>query len=136
MKIRINNIGAEKAVYIGKPPKNADLEVSIVKYHPNRYYGELETYIKDGWKDCGSYVESQGNNPGIILDKNLFNRPEGNYVIASLKYNKKEDCTELTSVCDRLLHIENEDKEDFWEVYRLADNEMIQRFSNEQENSI
>ena len=57
MKIRINNIGAEKAAYLGKPPKDADLNVSIVKYHPNRYYGELETYIKDGWKDCGSYIE-------------------------------------------------------------------------------
>jgi len=130
MKIRINNIGAEKAAYLGKPPKDADLNVSIVKYHPNRYYGELETYIKDGWKDCGSYIESQGN-PGIILDKNLFNSSETNYVIASLKYNSKEDCIELTSVGDRLLYIENEDKENFWEVYRLADKEMMQRFSNE-----
>ena len=133
MKIRINNIGAEKAAYIGKPPKDADLNVSIVKYHPNRYYGELETYIKDGWKDCGSYIESQCN-PGIILDKNLFNRPETNYVIASLRYDKKVDCTELTSVGDMLLYIENEDKENFWEVYRLADKEIMKRFSNEQED--
>jgi len=129
MKIRINNIGAEKAAYIGKPPKDADLNVSIVKYHANRYYGELETYIKDGWKDCGSYIESQGLG---TIHKNCFDNPETNYVIASLKYNKKEDYTELTSVADRLLYIENEDKEDFWEVYRLADKEMMRRFSNEQ----
>ena len=133
MKIRINNIGAEKAAYIGKPPKDADLNVSIVKYHPNRYYGELETYTKDGWKDCGSYIESQCN-PSIILDKNLFNNPETNYVIASLRYDKKGDYTKLTSVCDRLLYIENEDKDNFWEVYRLADKEMMRRFCcNEQD---
>ena len=128
MKIRINNIGAEKAVYIGEPPKDADLHVSIVKYHPNRYYGELETYLKDGWEDCGSYIESQGL---MTIDKNCFCGPETKYGIASLKYDNKEDCVVLTSVGDRLLYIENEDKENFWEVYRLADREMMRRFSHE-----
>jgi len=127
MKIRINNIGAEKAAYFGKPPEDADLHVDIVKYHPNRYYGELENYIKDGWKDCGTYIKCKCGS----IDKNCFDNPETNYVIASLKYNKKEDYTELTSVSDRLLYIENEDKENFWEVYRLADKEMVKRFSHE-----
>jgi hypothetical protein len=128
MKIRINNIGAEKAAYIGKPPKDADLNVSIVKYHANRYYGELETYIKDGWEDKGTYIKCKCGS----IDKNCFYNPETNYVVASLRYNKQEDCTELTSVGDRLLYIEKEDKENFWEVYRLADKEIMKRFSNEQ----
>jgi len=128
MKIRINNIGAEKAAYIGESPKDADLHASIVKYHANAYYGELETYIKDGWEDRGDGVHH--NN--VSISKECFKNKETNYVVASLKYNKNENCTELTSVGDRLLYIENEDKESFWEVYRLADKEMMRRFSNEQ----
>ena len=130
MKIRINNIGAEKAAYIGEPPEDADLHVDIVKYHPNRYYGELEAYLKDGWEDRGDGVYHNH----VSISKECFKNKETNYVVASLKYNKKEDCTELTSVCDRLLYIENEDKENFWEVYRLADKEMMKRISNEQDN--
>ena len=137
MKIRINNIGAEKAAYIGKPPKDADLNVSIVKYHPNRYYGELENYLKDGWKDCVldgiDFIKRKNGRGSVSISKKCFQNKETNYVIAFLKYEKDGGSTQLTSVGDRLLYIENEDKKDFWEVYRLADKEMMRRFCcNEQ----
>ena len=49
-------------------------------------------------------------------------------MIAFLKYNKKEGVAELTSVGDRLLYIEQEDKKDFWEVYKIADAKLSELF--------
>ena len=129
MKVRINSIGAEQTAYLGKKPEDALYNISIVKYHPNRYYGELENYLKNGWKDCGDHVKST-NKPcnNISIGKECFQNKETNYVIAFLKYNKKEGVAELTSVGGRLLYIEQEDKKDFWEVYKIADAKLSELF--------
>ena len=47
------------------------------------------------------------------------------YVIAWLKYDKKDECCDLESVGPRLLHLSDEDKKDFFEVYKIADLKMI-----------
>ena len=129
MKVSINNIGAEPIAYIGKRFEKPKYELSIVKYHPNKYYGELENYLKDGWEDCGDHVKST-NKPynNISIGKECFQNKETNYVIAFLKYNNKEGVAELTSVGDRLLYIEEEDKKDFWEVYKIADRKLTELF--------
>ena len=129
MKIRINSIGAEQTAYLGKKPEDALYNISIVKYHPNRYYGELENYLNNGWKDCGDHIKSTDkpfNN--ISIGKECFKNKETNYVIAFLKYEKDGGSTQLTSVGDRLLYIEEEDKKDFWEVYKIADRKITELF--------
>lgn len=128
MKIRINSIGAEQTAYLGKKPEDALYNISIVKYHPNRYYGELQNYINDGWEDCGYFVRDKDHKGSVSIDKECFEGEETNYVIAFLKYNKKEGATELTSVGDRLLYIDAEDKKDFWQVYQIADAKIAELF--------
>jgi hypothetical protein len=132
MKVRINNIGAESVTYIGKRFEEPRYECSIVKYHPNRYYGELENYLKDGWEDRGGDIYH--NN--VSIDKKCFEGKETNYVIAFLKYNKDGGYTELESVCDRLLYIEENEKKDFFEVYKIADRMIIEKVDkDEKQNS-
>ena len=133
MKIRINSIGAEQTAYLGKKPEGAEYDISIVKYHPNRYYGELENYLKDGWKDCGDFIKDKDYKGSVSIDKKCFEGKESSYVIAFLKYNKEEGVTELTSVGDRLLYIEEEDKKDFWEVYKIADRKLL-KLADKDEN--
>lgn len=128
MKIRINSIGAEQTAYLGKKPEDALYNISIVKYHPNRYYGELENYLKDGWKDCGDFIKDKDYKGSVSIDKKCFEGKESSYVIAFLKYDKKNGATQLTSVGDRLLYIEEEDKKDFWEVYKIADAKLTELF--------
>lgn len=128
MKIRINSIGAEQTAYLGKKPEDALYDISIVKYHPNRYYGELENYLNNGWEDCGDFVRDKDHKGSVSIDKKCFEGKETSYVIAFLKYNKKEGATELTSVGDRLLYIDAEDKKDFWQVYKIADAKLTELF--------
>jgi hypothetical protein len=119
MRVRINNIGAARV---------AEYELSIVKYHPNRYYGELENYLKDGWEDRGSDIYC--NN--ISINKKCFKYNESNYTIAYLRYDSKEDCTRLESVGDRLLYIEEEERKDFFEVYKIADRMLMEQVDRDE----
>jgi len=128
MKVRINNIGAEPVAYIGKAPKNAEYELSIVKYHPNRYYGELENYLKDGWVEEGNVITQKNAS----ISKSFFQIKETNYVIAYLKYDFKEQCASLESVGDRLLYIEEDEKKDFFEVYKIADRMILEKVEKDE----
>jgi hypothetical protein len=132
MKIRINSIGAEPAAYLSKRFEKPKHECAIVKYHPNRYYGELENYINHGWVDCGDFVRDKDHKGSVSISKKCFEGKETNYVIAFLKYSEKEGVTELTSVGDRLLYIEEEDKKDFWEVYKIADRKLLELVDKEE----
>lgn len=135
MKIRINSIGAEQTAYLGKKPEDADYDISIVKYHPNRYYGELENYLNNGWEDCGDFIRDKDHKGSVSLSKKWFESKETNYVIAFLKYEKEGEVTQLTSIGDRLLYIEEEDKKDFWEVYKIADRKLLELAYKDGENS-
>lgn len=115
MDIRINNIGTKPVKYLGN--QKDEFSVAIVKFHDNRYYGLLDGYLKDGWKDMGSYIEHNE----MTISKNNFEDKETFYTIAFLKLHKNEKETELKSIGDRLLYIDSKDKEDFFEVYKNAD---------------
>jgi hypothetical protein len=128
MKVRINNIGAEPIAYLGKKPEGHQYECSIIKYHPNRYWGELENYLKDGWKDEGDYIESES----LSINKNCFKNKETNYVIAFLRYDSHEGTTKLESVSDRLLYIEENEKKDFFKVYEIADTMIMERVDKDE----
>jgi hypothetical protein len=129
MKVRINNIGAEPITYLGKKPEGHQYECAIIKYHPNRYWGELENYLKDGWKDEGTHIESDN----LSISKECFKNKETNYVIAFLRYDPKEQqCTRLESVGDRLLYIEKEEKKDFFDVYEIADRMIMEKVEKDE----
>jgi hypothetical protein len=128
MKVRINNIGAEPVTYIGKRFEEPRYECSIVKYHPNRYYGELENYLKDGWEDRGSLIYH--NN--VSIDKKCFEGKEKNYVIAFLRYDPKEQCNRLETVGDRLLYIEEYERIYFFEVYKIADRMILEKVEKDE----
>ena len=119
MRVRINNIGATRV---------AEYELSIIKYHPNRYYGELESYLKDGWEDKGAYIKCRCGS----IDKSCFEEKETNYVIAFLRYDSKENCTRLESVGDRLLYIEEGERKDFFEVYKIADRVLMEQVDRDE----
>jgi len=138
MKVRINSIGAEQTVYLSKKPEDHQYDISIVKYYPNRYYGELENYINNGWEECVldgvDFIRDKDHKGSVSISKKCFEGKESSYVIAFLKYDKENGVAELTSVGDRLLYIEEEDKKDFWEVYKIADrklNELAEKEKNE-----
>jgi len=128
MKVRINSIGAEPTVYLGKPPEGSEYNLSIIKYHPNRYYGELENYLKDGWEDKGTYIKCKCGS----IDKNCFEGKETNYVIAFLRYDPKEQCTRLETVGDRLLYIEEYERIYFFEVYKIADKMILEKVEKDE----
>jgi hypothetical protein len=128
MKVRINNIGAEPVAYISKRFEEPKHECSIVKYHPNRYYGELENYLKDGWEDKGAYIKCKCGS----IDKNCFEGKETNYVIAFLRYDFKEQCIRLETVGDRLLYIEKDEKKDFFDVYEIADRMLMEKVEKDE----
>jgi len=116
MKIRIDNIGAQPPTYIGKPPKDVDNRLVIVKYYPNPKYGKLQEYIDDGWENDGDYVRKDM----CSIHKNCFEGQENNIVIAYLTYSTKEEDTFLETVGERVLDLSLEDRETFFEVYALA----------------
>jgi len=128
MKVRINNIGAEPIAYLGKKPEGHQYECAIVKYHPNKYYGMLEQYLKDGWKDNVDYISHKNVNIG----KSCFLGKETNYVIAFLRYDNDDCTTKLESVCDRLLYIEEDEKKDFFEVYKIADRMILEKVEKDE----
>jgi hypothetical protein len=131
MKVRINSIGAEPTAYLVKPPEGSEYNLSIIKYHPNRYYGMLEQYLKDGWKDIGTHLYTSKPNH-CSISKTCFLNKETNYVIAFLRYDPKEQCTRLETVGDRLLYIEEDEKKDFFEVYKIADRMIIEKVEKDE----
>jgi hypothetical protein len=114
MNIRINNIGAVSTKYDG---------FHIVKYMPNDLYGKLEEYLKDGWEDDGDFVVK----PQMSVDKNCFSNKENQYVVAFLKYEQNNYCTRIESVRDRLLDLSKQERDDFWEVYEIADRKICEK---------
>lgn len=126
MNIRINNIGARPAVYLGKAPEDAHLHVHIVKYNVNEKYGKLEEYLKDGWEDQGRCI----CKPQMSIDKNCFLDKEYLYTVAYLNYEEDNYFTRLESVGERLLELSKEERNDFWEVYEIANRKLLEIVDN------
>jgi hypothetical protein len=122
VNIRINNIGAMPVGYIGNAPKVSEHECSIVRYYPNEYYGKLEEFLADGWEDKGSYISSNSAS----IDKKCFEGKETHYVIAFLRHDKNTHTAVLTTVGDRLLDLNDKEEKDFFKVYRLATQNLLE----------
>lgn len=109
-------------------------EGSFVKYAHNQYFGRLQQYLDEGWTDQGDYIQCREKYFGTIA-KSLFNMEETNYTIGFLKHNEKEDNFQLTSVGDRILivMVDKKDRDDFYEVYMLAEKKMMELTHREKE---
>lgn len=127
MKIRINNIGTKPLRYIGEEPH--EYELDIVHYYPNSYYGKLNDYIANGWEY--SHSNTCLTKDTRTIGVSMFDREELCSSIASIDWSPKEECTELTSVGERILGLSEEDRKDFFEVYKIASDKMREKF-NEQ----
>ena len=130
MKIRINNIGARKPAYIGSPPADAHLRLSIVQYYPCQYYGKLEEYLADGWQyiDEGTRLK-KGN---CAISKSFFDKEELLMSIADITYDPSEGCTDLETVGERVLNLSKQNREDFFEVYEIAARKLREACSDEE----
>ena len=114
IKIRLNNIGYKC--------DQDSLTGEFVRYYENKDYDTLEEKLANGWEDKDEYITKgcYSISKGLV-DKSL---PECQYVVAWLKYHEDECVCDLESVGDRLLDLSPEEREDFFEVYRVADMRM------------
>ena len=100
-----------------------DDRYEIIKWYPNQYYNQLRPYLLDGWYIKEGFVCKDRTR----IDRNAFDNKESCIVIGWLELNTKEPDVNLVSVGSRLLSLEATDRQDFWEVYELA-NQKLQRF--------
>ena len=119
MQIRINNIEC----------RLRDDRYEIIKWYPNPYYNELRAYLLDGWYIKEGYVCRDRTS----IDRKLFDKKESCIVIGWLELNHKEPDVNLLSVGSRLLNLDLTDRQDFWEVYELA-NQKLQHSMTANEN--
>lgn len=116
IKIRINQVEFRN---------NCNTNPSIDKgefliWEPCSYYGKYDEYIKDGFLEKDGYLRKDRSNISV----KFFDMKEICYVIALLKYDKREWCCDLESVGPRLLDLTEEQRKDFFEVYAIADKKM------------
>ena len=114
INIRIDNIGFRY--------KEDSISGEFVKYYKNADYDTLEEKYANGWEDKdenitkGCYSISKG-----LVNKSL---PECNYVVAWLEYDQGERSCDLQTIGNRLLDLSRDEREDFFEIYRIADRRM------------
>ena len=122
IKIRINNI--EFRNNCNTNPSFGRGEFLV--WEPCSYYGKYDEYIKDGFVEKDGFLRKDRSNISV----KFFDMKETCYVIAWLKYDEREGCCDLESVGPRLLHLSDEDRKDFFEVYKIADEKMTEVNSN------
>lgn len=119
MEFRSNNIGILPVFSSENEP--IDQTLCIVKYHPNRYFGEMENYISSGWKDCQEYLEFRGHR----IPKETFLHKESHYALAFVCLNEGEESPRLESVEDRPAYIDESDYGDFFKAYQRANLHLV-----------
>lgn len=119
IKVRINNIEC----------RFSQGRYEIVKFQPNQYYQKQEEYIADGWKLEGGFFRKNRTS----ISSSLFNLPETCYTIVTLKYNRGEGCCDMTTVGNRLLELDKNDRDIFFKVYELAEKMIFEEEEKEDE---
>ena len=65
------------------------------------------------------------------MGKTMFDLEELCMVVAYITYDPDELCTDLKSVGERILSLSEDDRKDFFEVYKIATNKMKEKFNKE-----
>lgn len=117
MKIRINNIECRDQV-----SNSGNYE--IIKWYENSYYGTEQEMLDEGYIHKDGYY-TKGN---INIHEDCFKSPESCFVIADLEINPREPDVNLRTIGSRLLGLNNEERNDFFDVYRIANNKIFNQF--------
>ena len=117
MRIRIDNIEC----------RFSQERYEIVKWYTNKYYGSEESMIEEGYErvvyDNGSWAMKKDWS---TIHGSCFANPESCYTIASLEWNQDEFCNTLVTVGPRLLDLSKEERDEFFEVYKYAEDRIKQ----------
>jgi hypothetical protein len=114
-EIKINSIRATRK----------DNTFEIVQIVKNPMYGKEQEHRDMGYKDSFS-----GDNLIMgynIIKKSLFKHEEDVVRLAILDYDNTRTDTELKVVGSRLLDLNENEIKDFFQVYKLADKELIRK---------
>jgi len=120
LSIRINNIQFRST---------SQSSGEFIKWSVNPLYNNLLSHLNNGWEDHGDRI-TKGH---VSMQKSLFSLPETCIVIAWLEACPDENCCELTSVGPRLLDLSLKERDEFFEIYSIAETKLI-NLSNESEN--
>lgn len=119
MKIRINNIECRN-----QTSNSGNYE--IVKWYKNEYYGTEQEMLDEGYIYKDGYY-TKGN---VSIHEDCFKSPESCFVIADLEINHREPDVNLRTVGSRLLGLNDEERNDFFDVYRIANNKIFKQFDH------
>ena len=101
----------------------------FIKWSVNPLHNNLLSYLDNGWEDHGDYITKSH----CSMQKSLFSLSETCITIGYLEANKNENCCNLSSVGPRILDLSLSERNDFFEVYTLAESKLL-ALSNESEN--
>lgn len=118
MKIRINDIEC-RAI------KSKHYDYEMVKWYENPYYGKEQEYIDNGYEKV-EYPGGWGlRSDHTTVNESCFKNPESCYVVAFLIINKGEPDVDMQTVGSRLLELSSEERQTFFEVYKLANDKIL-----------
>jgi len=125
MKIRINNIECRDS-------RGNSGNYEMIKWYPNEYYGSEQKMIDDGYEKVIYPLGGWGmKKDWHTVNESCFQNPESCYVIAWLKINHREPCIDLETVGSRLLNLTVEDRNNFFEVYKIAEEKLTNTFDRD-----
>jgi len=121
MKIRIENIEC----------RFSQNQYEFVRWYPNKYFGTKDKLIAEGYQlhniHDDNFILTKGNH---TIHDSCFLNPESCFTIATIVYDKKEYCTEIKSVGNRLLGLTKKERNYFFEVYQYADKQIKKENKN------
>ena len=127
MRIRINNIEC----------RFSQGRYEIVKWYPNEYYGAEEKMLSEGWERSMKDGEYFGLSRGFTtITASCFKKPESVYTIATLEWDRGEDWCNMKTVGNRLLELDEVNRQDFFEVYRLAEDKIGKEAKEKEDEDI
>jgi len=113
--IKIGNIECRKYT----STKTDKLHYEIIKWENNPNYNKMQEYLDSGYTESlgGDFLERNGSS----IQKSAFNLPQYCFTVGGL--HKGEEWY-LQSVGSRICDLDNQDLEDFLEVYKLANKKL------------
>lgn len=116
---RINNISFEEHTN-----SKGENYIHILRYYPNDLYQKKDEYIKNGYIEKNGFLSFERSN----ISLSLFDVSECCYAIAEVCVDFREPDIYLKTVGSRLLELPKEEINDFFEVYRIADTYLKEKY--------
>ena len=107
MRIRINQIEC----------RFSQGRYEIIKWYPNSYYGAEAKYLEDGYELSGGFYKKDN----VSIGESCFKNPESCFTVATLHYDDNERCCDMRTIGSRLLDLDKQERDDFFDVYNMAE---------------